>query len=202
MERKNLPDGELSKTDVGNFKSASFPVSSRYISRPPSTEFLDNLSVCQAKIANWWGRLASILSSKLLKTSRPGTLAVFFSIKVSTISRCSRSANSFSSVNWASSERTWRSSSSVLLRMYIKYFRGLLARKLLISKNCFQKIGNEIYFVICFSKWRTASFLKIPLIWKPEFEFAETNHSPLCRSQNGPPISFWNWPKSYFALFN
>src|SRR3989338_2656608 len=59
-----------------------------------------------------------------LKISRPGTLAVFFSINVSMISKLSFSAYSFNSVSCASKLKTWRSSSSVLLRMKRKYFVG------------------------------------------------------------------------------
>ncbi|OGJ20905.1 hypothetical protein A2553_03170 [Candidatus Nomurabacteria bacterium RIFOXYD2_FULL_42_12] len=92
-------------------------MSKRYIKRPPSTEFLDNLSGCHAKIPIRLGRPPSILLSMELKISLPGTLAVFFSINVSMISKLSFSAYSFNSVSCASKLKTWRSSSSVLLRI-------------------------------------------------------------------------------------
>ena len=96
MESMNLPCGVVSHQKVGNFSSAIFPVSSKYIIFPPSTLFLANLSGCHAKIP--LASFASIRRSISLNTEWPGALAVCFSTNISTTSTFSLRASDFNSV--------------------------------------------------------------------------------------------------------
>src|SRR3989344_4237715 len=120
MESMNLPCGVVSHQKVGNFSSAIFPVSSKYIIFPPSTELRARRSGCHAKIP--LASFASIRRSISLNTGRPGALAVCFSTKISTTSICSLTANSLSSASWSEMLLTCRSSVSVDFLVYIKNF--------------------------------------------------------------------------------
>src|SRR3989344_302095 len=120
MESINFPCGVVSHQKVGNFSSAIFPVSSKYIIFPPSTELRARRSGCHAKIP--LASFASIRRSISLNTGRPGALAVCFSTKISTTSICSLTANSLSSASWSEMLLTCRSSVSVDFLVYMKNF--------------------------------------------------------------------------------
>jgi len=107
----NLLCGVGSNQKVGNFSDWIFPLSTRKIIFPLSTEFLANLSGCHTKISS--ASSSSIRLSISLKISLPGSLAVCDSRKIEAIFKFSRKANSFNSVSCASSDKTCRSSLSV-----------------------------------------------------------------------------------------
>ncbi|MDD5290673.1 MAG: hypothetical protein PHZ04_01005 [Patescibacteria group bacterium] len=96
---------------MGNLRKFIFSLSIKKIIFPPSTELRASLSGCHAKIP--LASPFSILSSILLKTGRPGSLAVCDSRKVSITLNRSLSANSSNSVSWDSNDKTCLSSSSV-----------------------------------------------------------------------------------------
>src|SRR3989344_1191613 len=115
----NLPCGVGSNQNVGNFSVVILPVSARYITLPPSTLLRANLSGFHAKIP--CAVPFSISPSIVLKIGRPGSFALWLSSYSRTMNRFCCLANSRSSVSCASMLKTWRSSSSLDLRQYIKY---------------------------------------------------------------------------------
>src|SRR3989344_3519582 len=129
------------------------------MTRPPSILFLANLSGFHAKIP--CAVPFSISPSISLKTTLPGSLAVLLSYNSFSTKRLFCLANSRSSVNCASIESTWRSSSSDDLRQYMKYLiiaSGIKLIKALHLHRQFLKISPHRLLRL----WRNPNF-----VWEP-----------------------------------